>query len=228
MWKSVALGPRKPFLMSVLQDLIANKPMGWPQEIDNLGNARSLVAALFFPLETFNQENAMTQHLIAKHTRAGAFDTVAQADQAIRRLLAAGFSKDQLAVICPARFKDHFLAAAPFAASPTAGAPGTLAIGGVLGATLGGVALAATAITGGVAGLAVAGAFIGGGAIAGGFSNLIVSKGYEQEADDHYKQAVARGQIVVGVEVLGEDSASQLAEAQFILDETDAKQLEPV
>jgi hypothetical protein len=54
-----------------------------------------------------------------------------------------------------------------------------------------------------------------------------VSKGYEQEADDHYKQAIERGQIVVGVEVHGEDGAGQLAEAQRILEEACAKQLSP-
>ena len=155
----------------------------------------------------------MTQQLIATQTRAGAFDTVAQADRAIRNLLAAGFSKDQLAVICPAKFKDHFLPAAPQAEAPTADAGGTLAVGGAMGATLGGLALAATVITGGVAGVMTAVVLIGGGAFAGGFSNLIVSKGYEQEADDHYKQAIERGQIVVGVEVHGEDHIGQLAEA---------------
>ena len=69
---------------------------------------------------------------------------------------------------------------------------------------------------------------IGGGAIAGGFSSLIVSKGYEQEADDHYKEAIEQGHIVVGVEVHGEDGAGRLAEAQRILDEAGAKQLLPV
>lgn len=172
----------------------------------------------------------MTQQVIATQTRAGAFDTVAQADRAIRQLLAAGFSKDQLAVICPAKFKDHFLPDAPQAEAPTAGAGGAIAMGGAMGATLGGLALAATVVTGGVAGVVagvMAGAvLIGGGAIAGGFSNLIVSKGYEQEADDSYKQAIERGQIVVGVEVDDrEDGAGQLAEAQRILDEARAKPL---
>ena len=168
----------------------------------------------------------MTQQLIATQTRAGAFDTVAQADRAIRNLLAAGFSKDQLAVICPAKFKDHFLPDAPQAEAPTADAAGTLAVGGAMGATLGGLALAATVITGGVAGVMTAVVLIGGGAFAGGFSNLIVSKGYEQEADDHYKQAVERGKIVVGVEVHGEHHIGQLAEAQRILNEAGATALE--
>jgi hypothetical protein len=174
------------------------------------------------------KENAMTQQAIATQTCVGVFDTVAQADRAIRRLLAAGFSKDQLAVICPAKFKDHFLPEAPQAEAPGAGVGSTIAMGGALGATLGGLALAATVMTGGVAGVVAAGVLIGGGAIAGGFSNLIVSKGYEQEADDFYKRATERGQIVVGVEVPGEDGAGQLAEAQRILDETGAMPLFPV
>jgi len=167
----------------------------------------------------------MTQQLIAPQTRASAFDTVPQADRAIRRLLAAGFSKDQLAVICPDKFKEHFLPEAPQTEAPAADAGGAMAMGGAVGATLGGIALVATVITGGVAGVMAAAVLIGGGAIAGGFSSLIVSKGYEQEADDSYKQAIERGQIVVGVEVHGEVSGGRLAEAQRILDEAGANQL---
>ncbi len=167
----------------------------------------------------------MTQQLIATQTRTGNFGTIAEADHAIHRLLAAGFSKDQLAVICPAKLKDHFLAEAPQAEAPSGGAAGTLAAGGAIGATLGGLALAATVLTGGAAGVMAAGVLIGGGAFAGGFSNLIVSKGYEQEADDHYRRAIERGQIVVGVEVQGADHSDQLAEAQRILDEAGATAL---
>ena len=167
----------------------------------------------------------MTQQLITSQTRTGAFDTVAQADQAIRRLLATGYSKAQLAVICPAKFKDHFHPAAPQAEAPAADAGGAIAMGGAVGATLGGLVLAATVITGGAAGMIAAGVLIGGGAIAGGFSNLIASNGYEQEMDDHVKQAIERDQIVVGVEVHGEDGAGQLAQAQLILHEAGAKPL---
>ena len=168
----------------------------------------------------------MTQLLIATQTRTGAFDTIDQADLAVRRLLTAGFSKDQLAVICPAKYQDHFLPDAPQAEVPAADAAGILAVGGAMGATLGGLALAAMVLTGGAAGAVAAAVFIGGGAFAGGFSNLIVSKGYEQEADDQNKRAIRRGQIVVGVELQGEDHSGQLAEAQRILDDAGATTLE--
>jgi hypothetical protein len=167
----------------------------------------------------------MTQQVIATQICAGAFDTVAQADRAIRQLLAASFSKDQLAVICSAKLKDHFLPEAHQAQTPAADPEGAIAMGGALGATVGGLALAVTVITGGAVGVMTAVVLIGGGAFAGGFSNLIVSKGYEQESDDHYKQAVERGQIVVGVEVHGENGVGQLAKVQRILDEAGAKQL---
>jgi hypothetical protein len=157
----------------------------------------------------------VTQQLISAHTCAGAFDSVDGADRAIRLLLSAGFSRDQLAVVCPAKRMDHFLRETPQTEAPAPDAVGVLAAGGALGATLGGLALAATALTGGAAGLVTAAVYIGGGAFAGGFSNLIVSKGYEQEADDDYKLAIQRGQIVVGVEFAEGD---QLAVAQRILD----------
>lgn len=169
----------------------------------------------------------MSQQLIVTQTCTGVFETPVQADQAIRRLLAAGFSQDQLVVICPESLKDNFLLEAPQAAAPSANAGNAVAVGGAVGATLGGLALAATVITGGLSAVA-AGVLIGGGAIAGAFSNLIVAKGYEQEADDHYKAAIERGQIVVGVEVQGDDGASQLAHAQRILDEAGAQQLLPI
>lgn len=159
----------------------------------------------------------MTQYLLATQTRAEAFDTVVEAERVIRRLLAAGISRKQLAVICPAKFKDHFRLKAPQANAPKTDAASAIAMGGAVGATLGGLALAATFLNGSVAGGLAVDVFIGGGAIAGGFSYLIVSKGDEQEADDVNKQAIKRGQILVGVEVQPEDSAGQLADVEHIL-----------
>jgi hypothetical protein len=169
----------------------------------------------------------MPQRINNTRIHAGAFETIAAADQAIRRLLAAGYVTDQLLVICPTKFQDHFLRRVPQAQTPAAEAEDVIVTGGVVGATLGGIALVATALTGGGA-LVAAAVLIGGGAIAGGFGNLIVSKGYEQEADDYYKHAIDEGRIVVGVEVPSVDSAGQLAEAVRILNEAGATALERV
>ena len=148
--------------------------------------------------------------------RAGAFETIAKADQTIRRLLAAGFSTEQLLVICPAELQEHFLPAVPQTETPAADAEDVILTGGVVGATLGGIALTAMALSGGGAVVAAA-VLIGGGAIAGGFGNLIIAKGYEDDADAYYQEAIEEGRIVVGVEVPNVDRTGQLVEAERIL-----------
>jgi hypothetical protein len=159
----------------------------------------------------------MKQCQIPLDTRVGAFDTVAKADQVIRRLRAAGFTEDQLTVVCPAEFKDQCLCA-PNAETPSVSGGEALAKGAVAGAALGGLALGAAVLTGGLS-VPAATLLIGGSVFAGGFSNLIATKGYEVEAHEYCKQAIQNGRIVVGVDVRGENSTGRLAEAQRILDE---------
>src|SRR5262249_24373270 len=120
---------------------------------------------------------AMQQHLLPEETCAEVFDSVAGADRAIRGLLAAGFSKDQITVICPAKFKDQCLCSAADSETPE-GAVEIVARGGAAGAALGGLALAGAVLTGGLS-VPAAALLVGGSALAGGFSNLIVSRGYE-------------------------------------------------
>jgi hypothetical protein len=158
----------------------------------------------------------MQQDLLPHQTVAATFDTVAAADEAIRRLRLAGFTEDELTVVCPGQFKGECLCATPDAETAGAGAAEVIAKGGAAGAALGGMALAAAVLTGGVTAPAAA-LLIGGSAIAGGFSNLIVTKGYEVEPNDYVKQAVHAGRIVVGVDVHGEDPERRLARAERIL-----------
>src|ERR1700733_7356485 len=113
-------------------------------------------------------EFPMTQLLNPTQSCAEVFDTVPQADRAIRRLLAAGFLHEQLAVICPATFKDHFLPEVQHTEAPAEDTTEALAIGGAVGATIGGLAMVATVLTGGIGGVAAAGVFIGGGGLCGG------------------------------------------------------------
>jgi hypothetical protein len=160
----------------------------------------------------------MMQCQLPPGTRAGAFDTVGQADKAVRRLRSAGFTEDQLTVVCPGEFKDQCACAAPNTEPPRVSGTEAMAKGAVAGAALGGLALAAAVFTGGLS-VPAAGLLIGGSAFAGGFSNLIVTKGYEIEPHAYCKQAIEAGKIVVGVDVRGQNSADRLAEAQRILDE---------
>jgi hypothetical protein len=153
---------------------------------------------------------------------------VAQADQAVRNLRAAGFTHDQLVVLCPDKFKDQLSPDIPRAEHPGDNAKQGIVAGGVLGATLGGLALAAVAIgTGGVAWLPAATVLIGGGAIAGGFSGLIMADGYGKGLGEYYEQAIQLGNIVVGVHIEGEDSTARLEDAARILAESGATFLTP-
>lgn len=168
----------------------------------------------------------MTQTTNEMQIRVGGFESVSKVELVVRRLLAAGYAKDELVVICPAKYQDQLSSDVPQTETPETGTGQVLATGGAAGAALGGIALIATVLTGGIAGPAAA-VLIGGGAIAGGFSNLIVSKGYDEEAIGHYKQAVQKGWIVVGVKVPVEAGPDRTALAEQILNESGAKTLEP-
>jgi len=164
--------------------------------------------------------NAMMQTATEQPIRVGFFDSVAKAEEAVTRLLAAGFAKHQLAVICPPPFADQFKLNVPRAPQPGAHAAEAVVEGGAVGAAIGGIVLVATAIATGGAGLLLAGpVLVGGGALAGGFSNLILVDGYGNDIGEYYEEAVRLGRIVVGVKVEGEDSAAKLAQAEQILEE---------
>jgi len=165
---------------------------------------------------------------VDKPFRVGVFDTVAHADRAVHNLLAAGFRKDQMAVMCSDKYKEQFFQNLPTPEQAGSHTPGGVVVGGVVGATIGGLLLAATALTTGGATLLAAGTvLIGGGAFAGSFTGAMMTRGFENEVVNYYDQAVQRGKILVAVEVEGEGNKARLAEAARILEEagTEAKAL---
>ena len=150
--------------------------------------------------------------------RVGFFSSKEQAEQAVQDLLAAGFTKEELAVICPAHRRNAVISSVPRAEPPGSHGEKALAEGGAIGAAIGGIVLAATAITTGGAGpLPAVPVLVGGGAIAGGFSSLILSDGYGKGVGEYYLDAIHQGNIVVGVEVEGDESDALLAQAERIL-----------
>jgi hypothetical protein len=160
----------------------------------------------------------MAPNISERPVQAGFFDTKAQAEKAVRDLQAAGFTKDELAVICPTNRIGKLAPSVPRAEPPGAHGVEALAEGSAIGVAVGGIALAATALANGGAGLLPAiPVLVGGGAIAGGFSSLILSDGYGKGVGEYYVEALHRGKFVVGVEVDGEDSAERLAEAERLL-----------
>lgn len=147
------------------------------------------------------------------------FDTVPEADRAIDALLAAGFAKDHVSVICP-----------QCEAPPHAGVreeersgshtPQAAAVGGTIGAVLGGLTAAiGIAATGGTA-LFVAGPLLYGlygaaaGAVGGSFVGAMMTRGLEPEIADFYDQALVKGQVLVAVE---DDDEARLARAEKVL-----------
>ncbi len=158
----------------------------------------------------------MDDRTVDKPFRVGTFDTVAQATRAVRSLLAAGFSKDQLVVLCSDKSREEFFATlvAPEVAEPHSGA--LVGAGGAIGATIGGALLSAAGLATGGAGLLAAGTVLvlTGGALTGALAADHFAGG---TLTDYYAQSVQPGKILVAVEIEDEKQAPRLAEAERIL-----------
>jgi hypothetical protein len=132
---------------------------------------------------------------------AGVFETVPEADRAVAELAAAGFSNDQITVICSAEaVQRHFK---EFEHQEPAGkhAPAAAVTGGAIGATLGGLVAAAGIATVGGAALFVAGGLaLWTGGIVGSLVGAMMTRGFEKELANFYDQEVTRGRILVAVE----------------------------
>lgn len=155
---------------------------------------------------------------------AGVFSNVEEAAKAVRGLLNAGFTKEQVTVICSDQTKERYFR--EFEHQEPAGTftPTAAVVGGSIGALLGGASVAVAAVaTGGMA-LWVAGpitAWAGG--VAGGLVGAMMTRGVEKELANFYQQAVVDGQILVAAEDEGPDQLSTLARAAEILKDAGAK-----
>jgi hypothetical protein len=171
----------------------------------------------------------MAQPTIERPLRLGVFGTVAEADRAVDQLLTAGFTKQQISVVCSDKSVErHFK---EFHKQDPAGTntPATAVTGGAIGATLGGLAVVAGGLaTGGIGLLATAGIAAWAGGVAGGLVGAMASRGVEKELADYYQQAVIDGDILVAVQI-DEDSSGtpgrDLAKASQVLAEAGAKPL---
>ena len=158
--------------------------------------------------------------------RAGIFSTLPAADRAVRRLLDAGFTTEQITVICSDEAKErHFR---QFEHEDPAGdhADEGIAAGMTVGAVAGGLtAITVGAATGAVP-LVIAGAVgLSGGSAIGGFLGAMLTRGAEKEPSNFYDQAVHRGDILVAIEDRSPDADANLARAAQILAECDTQPL---
>ncbi|MGD9724179.1 MAG: hypothetical protein AB7O59_23175 [Pirellulales bacterium] len=161
-----------------------------------------------------------------KPLRAGVFETVAEADRVVAELLAAGFTVDQITVVCSAvAVQRHFQA---FEHQDPAGAhtPAAALTGGAIGAALGGLVAVAGAVTVGGAALLVAGGLaLWTGGVLGGLVGAMMTRGMERELANFYDQEVSRGRILVAVEVTDPQRQTMLEKASAIFREHGAQSL---
>jgi len=155
--------------------------------------------------------------LVARPIRVGVFDSLQVADQAVAELLAAGFTKEQVTVVCSAEIvQRHFQ---QFEHQDPAGTntPAATLAGGAIGAALGGLAAVAGAMTFGGAALLVAGGLaLWGGGVVGGLVGAMMTRGVEKELANFYNQALEQGQILVAAEQHDPRSKASLERAAEI------------
>jgi len=84
--------------------------------------------------------------------------------------------------------------------------------------------MVASALMTGGASLLIGGAgLVAGGGLVGSFAGAMATRGLEPEKVNYYDQAVQRGQILVAVELPGENNEARLAQAERILERRGAE-----
>jgi hypothetical protein len=166
----------------------------------------------------------VTQPQLDQPIRVGIYSSIQNAEHAVHGLINLGFTKDQITVICSEDWKAaHFR---EYHHEDPAGAhtPAAIAVGGALGAVLGGmVAVVGTVATGGVGLLAAGGASAWAGGIVGGLIGAMMTRGVEKELADYYDQAIVAGKILVAVEDRSDRGAQNLAAATRVFEEAGAE-----
>lgn len=164
-------------------------------------------------------------HPPARPLRVGVVHDPDQAEAIVQRLLAAGFTKDQITVVCSdqateRRFHDY-------EHQEPAGfyTPKALAIGAGCGAAVGLVtAVLMVGVDAGI--LALGAALTGTGTLVGGFLGVMLTRAVEGELSNYYDQEVAPGDILVAAEDHGQRAGEHLHQAEEILTSAGVKPIE--
>jgi hypothetical protein len=155
---------------------------------------------------------------------AGVFTNVEDATQAVHDLLAAGFTREHITVVCSDDTKERYFR--EFEHQDPAGTytPTAAVVGGTIGAAVGGLSVMAAAVaTGGVALWAAGPITAWAGGVAGGLVGAMMTRGVEKELANFYQQAVMDGQILVAAEDHGPQHVASLGRAARILSAAGAK-----
>jgi hypothetical protein len=154
----------------------------------------------------------------------GVFATVHEAERAVRGLLDAGFTTEEITVVCSDEQKEKYFRAFEHQEPAGTMTPKAVLTGGAIGALLGGIPVLGAAVATGsvvlwVAGPAIASAL----GVAGGLVGAMSTRGFEKEIANYYQQAVLEGFILVAAQAKGPGPKQQLHRAATILAESGAK-----
>ncbi|QDS98049.1 general stress protein [Adhaeretor mobilis] len=155
--------------------------------------------------------------------RVGVYDTVAAAQQALQSLQNAGFTDQELSVLCSEQHQAEQFPDTIAEEEDSEEAATAAVAGSALGGSIGGLMAAAGLAT--VAGIPVlvAGALAAtlAGGVVGGLAGAMIERGLEQNTSDFFDQAVSEGKILVSVEPVEQDE-QRLAKAAELLKDAGA------
>jgi hypothetical protein len=167
--------------------------------------------------------NSTPRQSTEKSIRAAVFHRVKDAEAAVERLCEAGFSQEQISVLCSEDAKErHFR---QFEQEEPAGThtAEAAAQGGVAGALVGGLITAGLTTAAGVSLLTAGPSFLIGGAVAGSFIGAMRTRGEEGTLADYYDQALTHGDLLVAVEDDAPGNQQRLQEAERVFKAAGAK-----
>jgi outer membrane lipoprotein SlyB len=171
----------------------------------------------------------METTIVEKPVRVAVFSTTPRADEAVTGLLSAGFTKDQITVMCSDLAREQHFSEYDHRQPAGTNAPVAAAAGGAIGSILGGLAAIASVVATGGVGILVAGPiFAATGAVAGGLVGAMMTRGVEKEAANYYDQAVTRGKILVAAEDQSDNAEQLLAQAERVFTAAGAEPIELV
>jgi hypothetical protein len=158
--------------------------------------------------------------------RAGVFGDPDHVENALSRLKENGFSIEEVSVVTTV--PEHQERFSSFLEQSHAGTDvenKSLARAGAAGLGLGGAAALTTLVTTSGATVLVLGAFSGV-ALLGTFVALMMTRGVERETADFFDQELDKGNILVAVEIHGDDVEQRLQLAEDILQQAGSKPIE--
>lgn len=155
--------------------------------------------------------------------RAGVYTSVEASRQAVQALRAASFASEAICVVCSEEHaNEHFGAAVQTAG--LARSEHAVNTAGVAGLGFGAAAILTSLLLPSGAALFAIGA-LAGLAIAGTLASLFATRGLDREATDFFEQSLQEGDLLVVVEIHGDDAAQWLARAEDVFRETGARPL---